>query len=77
MTPAVENLFYGPLDAFKPPISAVGRLQVALVEDGGDVGVVQAVLVLGAQGGGAQGRAVSLLGLPPETERRTRSDSSL
>lgn len=56
---------------------------MALVENGGDVGVIETVLILGAQGGGVQSRAVSLLGLPPETKRRTDkhtntwSDSSL
>lgn len=53
---------------------------MALVEDGGDVGVVETVLVLRAQGGGAQSGAVSLLGLPPETNgptHKTPSDPSL
>lgn len=41
------------------------------MQDGGDVGVIETVLVLGAQSGGAQGRTKCVLRLPPERKRQT------
>lgn len=55
------------------PLSAVAGLRVAL----GDVGVVEALLVLGAQSGGAQGCSMGVLGLAPDkTNRNTKSGLS-
>ena len=49
---------------------------MALVQDGGDVGVIETLLVLGAQGGGAQSCAVGVLRLPPEMKQTTETLTS-
>lgn len=65
--------FFRPLRSRPRLPSAVGGLQVALAQDGGDVvGVIEAVLILGAQGGGAQSCAMRLLRLPPDMKQNSR-----
>ena len=67
-----KSFFRSPRSHSRLP-SAVGGLQVALVQDGGDVaGVIEAVLILGAQSGGAQSYAMRLLWLPPERKQNSR-----
>ncbi|TNN40838.1 hypothetical protein EYF80_048993 [Liparis tanakae] len=52
---------------------AIGGLRVALVQDGGDVGVVEALLVVRAERGRAQSRTVRVLGLPPERKKNRKT----
>lgn len=69
----LANLFLGLFVHAAVFPSAVGGLQVALVQDGGDVaGVIEAVLILGAQSGGAQSYAMCLLWFPPEMKQNSR-----
>ena len=56
---------------------AAGGLQVALVQDGGDVAVEEAVLLLGAQTGGSQRRSVRVLRLPPERRETFQQHESM